>query len=222
MRVRIIDTRAIKPGHGSIRLGKHIVGILGAMTTLDQRGTAVTLHDAVGGGLHILLIANQRIGQYFGFGNVRSHDRSHREQLAGQGRNGIVTDELGTGSGHHNRVEHDVRGVMEGESFSNDVDDVSGRHHADFHRDRRNILKHHVDLVGENVRFGVLNGTHAGGVLCGERGDGAHAEHAASQHGLQIGLHAGTAGRVGAGDRENSGKCRCCNLCHSVHSKWGP
>ncbi len=30
------------------------------------------------------------------------------------------------------RVEHDVRGVMEGESFSDDVDDVSGRHHADF------------------------------------------------------------------------------------------
>lgn len=63
VRVRIIDTRAIKPGHGSIRLGKHIVGILGAMTTLDQRGTAITLHEAVAGGLHILLIANQRIGR---------------------------------------------------------------------------------------------------------------------------------------------------------------
>ena len=92
---------------------------------------------------------------------------------------------------------------MEGESFSDDVDDVSGRHHADFHRDRRNILKHHVDLVGENVRFGVLNGTHAGGVLCGKGGDGAHGVHPVHGHGLEVGLDAGAAAGVAAGNGQS-------------------
>ena len=102
---------------------------------------------------------------------------------------------------------------MGGEAIGDGVDEIHRGDHADLHRDRWNIVEHRIDLIGEDRRFGVLNGTHAGGVLRGERGDGAHAEYAVGQHGLQIGLNACAAGGIRSGDGEYRLQCRVFHSC---------
>ena len=130
-----------------------------------------------------------------------------REQFGRQRRDGIILDELRAGRGHHHRVEHHVLRVVRGQTVGDHGDELGAGHHADLHRHRRNVFEHRVDLRRKHFRGSVGDHRHAGGVLRGQRRDRGHAEHAVGEHGLQIRLNAGTAGRIRSCDAQYRWQC---------------
>ena len=61
-----------------------------------------------------------------------------------------------------------------------------------------------IELLRQKLRRGVKNGGNAGGVLCGQGGNGAHGKHAVGGHGLDIGLNSGAAAGITAGNGQCS------------------
>ena len=102
----------------------------------------------------------------------------------------------------HDRIEHHVRGAMAIEPGGDRLDDRRVGQHADLHRADIEIGKHRVHLCGDEIRRHIVNAEHALGVLRGERGDDAGAIDAERREGFQIGLDAGAAARIRAGDGE--------------------
>ena len=81
--------------------------------------------------------------------------------------------------------------------------DVGRGDHADLHRIDADIGKDRIDLAGDEVGRDQFDAADAPRVLGGQGGDDGHAVDAVRREGLQIGLDAGPAGGVRAGDREN-------------------
>ena len=74
------------------------------------------------------------------------------------------------------------------------------RQHADLHRADIEIGEHRVDLRGDEIGRHVEDGGDFLGVLRGQRGDDGGAIDAERGEGLEIGLDAGAAARIRAGD----------------------
>ena len=171
-------------------------------------------HVVLGGdGFAVLIVDCARtllygqVAQYLGLRHVRRDHGGQREQFGRQRRDGIILDELRAGRGHHHRVEHHVLRVVRGQTVGDHGDELGAGHHADLHRHRRNVFEHRVDLRCKHFRGSVGDHRHAGGVLRGQRRDRGHAEHAVGEHGLQIRLNAGTAGRIRSCDAQYRWQC---------------
>ena len=83
--------------------------------------------------------------------------------------------------------------------------------HAELDGIDADVLDHRLDLRLQEGRRHAVDARHAERVLRGQRGDGRHAVAAERREGLEVGLDAGAAAAVGAGDREHArvaGKCR--------------
>ena len=225
MRVRIIDTTRAEPSDFAARFNEHIAGILRAMTTFDEHRAAEMAGEHMACRHHVVLTGDafailvvDRVGTLFdgqlaqrlGFRHIRRDDGGQREQLGSQCRNRVAFDKLRAGRCHHHRIKHNIRGIMRNQTVGDHVDELHARHHADLHRDRRNIFKYCVDLRGEHFRRSVRDHGHACGVLRGQRRDGGHTEHAIGKHGFQIRLNAGTTGGI----RSRDAQYRCQSAGH--------
>ena len=76
--------------------------------------------------------------------------------------------------------------------------------HADLDGIDADVFHHGVDLRAQHVGRHAVDGAHALGVLRGDGGDGRHAVAAQRAEGLEVGLDAGAAAAVGAGDGEHT------------------
>ena len=74
--------------------------------------------------------------------------------------------------------------------------------HADFDRVRTDVLKDAFDLLADQLRRHGLHSGHVKGVLRHDSGNDRHAVFAVRLKGLEVGLNACTAGRVGACNAE--------------------
>ena len=243
MRVRIVHAHAVNPCRDAIGI-QQVARIGHAMPALDEHRAAVMLRHGAAGVLHRRIAHDTRaltvgvlspfrrvqrgspvgdqVKQHLGFGDVRRDHLGQGEQALGECSDGVVINELGAGRGDHHRIEHDMTCVMGLQPVRYRADEFRRRYHADLDRGRWNVRVHRVDLCGDHVRCDILHTRHAHRVLCGDRGDRAHAEHPVGEHGLQIGLNACAAGRITAGDgqhrRQRGLRRRCVKLlCHAVH-----
>ena len=94
--------------------------------------------------------------------------------------------------------------AVEVQPLGNGVDERGRGYHADLHRIRVDVGEHGIELLCQKLRRGVKNGSHTGGVLCGQGGNGAHGKHAVGGHGLDIGLNSGAAAGITAGNGQCS------------------
>ena len=217
MRVRIVDTTRAEPSDFAARLNEHITGILRAMTALDEHRAAemagehmTRRHHVVLAGDALTILVVDRVGTLFdgqlaqrlGLRHIRRDDGGQWEQLGSQCRNRVIVDKLRSGRCHHHRIKHNIRGIMRNQTVGNHIDELHARHHADLHRDRRNIVEHGVYLRGQHFRRSVRDHGYACGVLRGQCSDGGHTEHAIGKHGLQICLNAGTTGGIRSRDAQ--------------------
>ena len=90
--------------------------------------------------------------------------------------------------------------VVAAQLFGNYPDQLSRGYHADLDGVRVDVGKNGVDLLRQKFRGGFKNAGNTGGVLGGQGGDGAHGIHAVGGHGLDIGLNAGAAAGIAAGN----------------------
>ena len=94
------------------------------------------------------------------------------------------------------------------EAGSDGVDDGEVRHHADLDRADFEIGEHRIDLRGDEFGRHLMDAGNTGGVLRGQRRDHRGAVDAERGKTLQVGLNAGAAGGIRAGDSERDRRHR--------------
>jgi len=170
----------------------------------------VTALDEHAGGAELL--QGQRLTSHVGQGAGGSgveqgrRFREVRRDQGGEGHqvthrlDGIVVEEAVTAGGDHDRVEDDkVVGVVAKE-VPDGADDGGVGEHADLDCVEADIGDQGLELLGDELRWYHVHSGHALGVLCGEGRDHGRAVDAQRREGLEVGLDAGTAGGVAAGD----------------------
>ena len=87
-------------------------------------------------------------------------------------------------------------------------EDVVGREHAELDRVRSEVLEQEGELLTHDVRERRERPMYTARRLHVERGGHRHAVHAVQREDPQVQLESGSAGRVGARDRERGGSLR--------------
>src|SRR5665811_270387 len=78
--------------------------------------------------------------------------------------------------------------------------------HADLDGVEADVSDQGLELLGDEIRWYHIHSGDAQGALCGEGGDHGGAVDAQRRERLEVGLDAGTAGRVAAGDGQCDGR----------------
>jgi hypothetical protein len=137
-------------------------------------------------------------------GQVRRQHRGARDELAHERPLGVGLEQPGAGLGDHHRVEHDRRAGRELVERRRDRErDLGVAEHPDLHGVHADVGEHRADLGQHHLRGDRVDRAHAERVLGGQRRDRAGAVHAAARERLEVGLDAGAAPGVRAGDRED-------------------
>ena len=113
---------------------------------------------------------------------------------------GVVAQEFVAAFGHHDRIENDVAGPVGRQAVGHRFNDVGGVEHADFDGVGADVGQDRVDLGGDEVRRYRMNGGDGLCVLGGQGRDYGHAVAFQGGKGFQVGLNAGPAAAVRAGD----------------------
>ena len=178
----------------------------GAVAALDQgrarrpsrRGAARRAHARRG----CRSAGRQRLG----LGQVGRDQRRQGQQLLAQGVEGVSFEEPIAPFGDHHRIEHHGEGAELAQGGSDAAHDLSRAEHADLHRIDADVGGDHLDLPLDGLEWQRPDAEDAQGVLGGHGGDGGHAVAAQALDRLQIGLDAGAAARVAAGDGQDPGR----------------
>ena len=109
------------------------------------------------------------------------------------------------GAGCHHGVEYHEGWAMTGQHLGNRLGNLGVGYHADLHGRHRHVLEHGLQLCLHQLRRQRRDHAHG---LCVLRHQGRHHRHAIGTQrpeGLQVGLDAGPAGRIGPGDGQHVG-----------------
>ena len=145
-------------------------------------------------------------GQHARLGQVRRDHGRQRQQPLTIAAARLVVEQHGPALGDHHRVDHDWHAVERCTSASPPPRrSPPVAQHADLDRVDADVLGHGPHLLDDELAGHRVDAGHAHRVLRGERRDRGHPVHAAAGERLQVGLDAGAAARVRAGDRGGVG-----------------
>ena len=202
MGVGVMDALAPEPLAGAA-LPQQVVGIVDLVAALAQHGAAVLLADDPGGGLHAGGVGDGHVGEDLGLRDVGGQHFGQGQQLGGQGRHGVIPQQLGAGGGYHHGVDHDVLSLVKAQPLRNRSDQLCRGYHADLDGIGVDVGKDGVQLLREELGGRLKNVGHAGGVLGGQGGDSAHGKNAVGGHRLDVSLDTGAS----AGITASNGQC---------------
>ncbi len=143
--------------------------------------------------------------QYTGLGKIRCDHTCHRDEHRAQCRNRIFPQQMMAALRHHHRIQHDVAHPMMPQTLCDRRGNLRCRHHADLNRIDPHVGEYRVDLFGDESRVDGLKGSHTLRVLRRQRGDNRHAIGTERGECLQVGLDAGAAAWIRAGDGKDIG-----------------
>lgn len=169
-----------------------------------------------GRGLHVGLVADRHLGQHLCLRNIRDDHRGNREETADFLGDCVVRGKTRPTCGHHDRVDHDVRGLVVPEFAGDGFHRFNAHDDADLHGGGSNIVENRIDLGAHDAGVHGGDGLHAGRVLRRDARHHAFAEYIIGEHRLEVGGNAGTAGGVGCGDREHGRQLGCSRLASGV------
>ncbi len=154
---------------------------------------------------HLVLVAGRRgFEEHRGLRQIGRHHPRARDQFA-QPAEHIAAQQFFAGGRDDDRIEHDIARLVAVERGGDDVDGRGVGEHADLDRAGIKIGEHGIELRGDEIGRHIVNAEHALGVLRRQRGDDGRAIDAERGKGLQIGLDAGAAARIRAGNGEGNG-----------------
>jgi hypothetical protein len=149
--------------------------------------------------------ADRGVEQDLGLAHVGGdHCRLGQEGLQVQALRLGLEQAVAAGGDHH-RVDDEPGQPAGRREVGDGVDDVGRREHARFHRSDGEVVEHGVDLRDDEIGGHRMYTADPSGVLGGQRGDGGGAEDAERGEGLQVGLDAGAAAGVRAGNGQRDG-----------------
>src|SRR5690606_21938754 len=106
--------------------------------------------------------------------------------------------------GDHDRIQHDLADTVMADRPGHDFHHFRRMQHAYLEHVGADVIQHRLDLRLEYLHGYRMDGRHAAGILRSQRGDCGH--RVATERGcrLDVGLYAGTASAIGAGDGEET------------------
>ena len=124
------------------------------------------------------------------FGQVGSDDRGQRNESPAKRVHGVVAEQPGSAFGHHHGIDDEIAHAIFGDRVRDGRDDLRARQHAGLGGFDAEVLHHRPDLLADQR----------------DRRDRGRAMDAQRGERLQVGLDAGPAPRIGAGDRKRNWK----------------
>ena len=190
-----------------------------AVAALDQDAAPAVSGELARGGLHVRGRADGAAHKHLGLGEVRRDHVRERHEVLADGADSVVPQQPVAALGDHDGVEDDVARA-EARQLGRDRADQLGRvEHPDLHRVRPDVLEDRRDLRGRELRRHRVNPPHSLRVLGRERRDRRHPVAAEGRERLEIGLDAGPAAAVRAGDRQHpavgAGRLPAVSVCHA-------
>ena len=143
---------------------------------------------------------NRLAGERLGFEHIGRHDRRQRKQPPPDRVHRPLVQETRAAFRDHHRVEDDVRELVARDRIGDSQDDRRRREHADFGGVNLEVGRHGIDLRDDHRRVDLRDRGDAERVLRGDRGNRGTAVDAVRGERLEVGLDAGAAARVAAGD----------------------
>ena len=183
------------------RLRQGVACIVDAMTALYQRCAPKSLYQVTSGLLLGGPVFDGHAGEELCFRDVRGNERCEREETRGERCLGIFVDKPGTAGRNHHGIDDNV--------LRSPVLETIGDRFADLYRRGADVLKHHVDLVGDDGRVDILDAAHAAGILRGDGRDSALGKQPVRGDGLDIRLDACPSARIGTRDGQDGWQRRC-------------
>ena len=200
--VFLVATRGVASRVNDAGMHQHVdaFGAL-AVAALDQHRARAAIAQAPGLRQHLVLVARHRlVEQRRGFRQIGRDDQRARNEHALEHVDRFRIEQPVAGGRDHHRVEHHVLRLPAVEPGCHRLDHRRLREHADLHRPHVEIGEHRIDLRRDEIRRHVVDAGDALGVLRGQRGDDAGAIDAERGEGLQVGLDAGAAAGIRAGN----------------------
>ena len=181
------------------------VGCFGHVTALDDAGDTEAQGNAFGGILLLLGRVDRLTPQDFGLGDIGGHQQGAGQERLLQAADGILLQQGGPRGGDHDRIDHELGQSTSPYHIGHGLNDVCGEEHARLGGGYREAVADGLHLAGDHLRRDGLDAAHGVRVLCRDAGDGAGAMHAVRGKGLEVGLNAGPAAAIRAGDGEGDG-----------------
>ena len=177
------------------------------MTALDQHGAGAERAQRLAVPLHLRFVGCACGGadERGGFVEVGRDESGQRQQVVAQSGDGVGRKQCVPVLGQHHGVEHDPGRTMPAQRVGHGANDAGIGEHADLHGVDADVVEDGVELRRDEFGVGRMDRAHAMRVLRGQRRDDARAVDAKRRKRLQIGLDAGSAAGVGAGDRKDIG-----------------
>ncbi len=114
---------------------------------------------------------------------------------------GGIVEQAGATFGHHHRIgDQRDAGRLRRDRVGDHADHLFIVQHAGFQAVGADIIEHDRHLLGNEPAVHRMDGVNAQRVLRRQRGNRGHGEAAERAHRLDVGLNAGTAAGIGAGD----------------------
>ena len=160
--------------------------------------------QVAGGNVHLVQVGDATLQQLLGFRDIGGKDCRAWQQSVAQRRDGAVFQQFRATGGDHDRIQHH-RAACGGnqvvlQRIGHHADHLRIRQHAQFDGADLEVVEARIDLRFQEVRWRHMHGADAAGVLRGQCSDRGQSMHTVRGEGLQVGLDAGTATGVGAGD----------------------
>ena len=174
------------------------------MPALHQDGARAHRQQVPAGLGHAGLVGDGKPGQRLGLGDVRGYHRGQGKQPPHQRLMGRIIEQLVTALGDHHRIDHQRQaGRLFLQHPGDRLDRLEFAQHSGLDGIGADVVEHQGDLLGNEIAGHVDHPEHALGVLGGQGGDGGRRIAAERRHRLDIGLNAGPAARIRAGDDQD-------------------
>ena len=188
--------------------------------TLEQNGACAQCQQIISGLLQRFGAVNAAAQQQGRFVQVGRDHRHQRKKLLLQHLHCGRFNQAVTAGGHHHRIEHDLREFVVGNSPGHHAHDLRRMQHTDLDCVHADVFNDSLDLRFKELRRDRVNTAHAKCVLRRQCRDGRHAVAAQGAESFEVGLDAGTATAVRAGDRQDTGVTVVWNRkCKGAHVK---
>ncbi len=176
----------------------------GEVAAFDDDELGSKAMDAAGGFFHGVQIVNREIGENACFRGIWGDNKGYGEDVGDEGGDGVLLKELITVFGDHDGIYDEAIEVKFAKDGGDGTDKVCGGKHTCFSGVSADVVEDRAELECEEFRGNIMNAVNAPGVLCGKCGDGGHAVDAEGVEGFKVGLYAGAAAGIGAGDGEGA------------------
>ena len=203
MRVRRVDPLVAVTLFDAVRRVQ-VFGQFGSlqMPGLEQHSARALLYEPAGSTREVVFGANFQSGQILSFRNIRRYESRQRENMAQYRLDGRLGDQAISRRSDHHGIHHDMPDPVLPDQAGRLGDYLLRGKHPQFHRIDPYVFQHGIDLSCDYVCRNGIHSAYALRILNRHGRYGGHAVAAAGRDRFQIGLNAGSASAVRAGDRK--------------------